>query len=117
MKKEISWFWKTDTNGINTREKEEPEDKVLALNPGEKKWRNNKGNFFKGECNTCGKYGHIALDCWGNKNENINDNKTARNTRFNRECNNCGKIGHRSADCWAKKGKERDKDIDNLFLG
>ena len=30
-KKEICWFWKTDLNGRNKKEKEKPEDKVLAL--------------------------------------------------------------------------------------
>ena len=37
--------------------------------------------FFKDKCNKCGKYGHRVSDCWGNsnKNDNINDNKTARN--------------------------------------
>ena len=52
-------------------------------------------------------YGHIASDCCGvsNKSYNRNDNKTARNPRFNRECNNCGKRGHKAADYWSKKEK------------
>ena len=35
-------------NRRNTK-KEEPEDKVLALNAGEKKWRNKNSKLFKGE--------------------------------------------------------------------
>ena len=30
--------------------------------------------------------------------------------------NNCGKRGHRASDCWAKKGKQKDNDVDNLFV-
>ena len=32
LKKEIRWFWKTELNVRNKKEKEEPEDKVLVLN-------------------------------------------------------------------------------------
>ena len=116
LKKERRQFCKTDLNVRNTKERE-PEEKVIALNSGEKKWRNNNNKFFKSECNKCGKYGHRASECWGNKNENRNDNKTERNPFLNRECNNCGKRGHRDSDCWAKKVKEKDDDIENLFLG
>ena len=89
------------------------------LNSREKKSNNNNGKFFKVECNKCSKYGQGASYFWGNsnKNDNINNNKTARNLRFNGECNNRGKRGHRDADCCANKGKERYDDTDNLFVG
>ena len=57
--------------------------------------------FFKGKCNKCGKYGHRASDCWGNsnKNDNRNNNRTARNPHNNRECNNYVKRGHTAVNC------------------
>ena len=42
---------------------------------------------------------------------------TARNPHLKTECNNSGKRYHRAADCWEKKGKEKDNDVDNLFVG
>ena len=42
--------------------------------------------------------------------------KQEEKKRFNRECHNCGKKGHRAVDFWALK-KEKEDDIDNLFLG
>ena len=53
----------------------------------------------------------------GGGNENINNNNTERNPHFNGECKNCDKRGHRDADCWEKKVKQKDDDVDNLFLG
>ena len=77
------------------------------LNSIEKKWNNKNGKFFKGKCNKCGKYGHRASDCWGNrnKNDNRNVNKIASYPRFKRELNNFGKRDQKSVICWAKKGK------------
>ena len=37
LKKEIRWFWNTELNRRKTQVKEEPEEKVLALNSGENK--------------------------------------------------------------------------------
>ena len=31
--------------------------------------KGNKGKFFKGRCNHCGKYGHKKADCWDLKNK------------------------------------------------
>ena len=89
------------------------------MNTGEKKGRNKNNKLFKGGCKKCGKFCHRALDCWvnNNKNNNINENRTARKPRFNGECKNCGKRVHKAVDCWAKKGKEKDDDVDNLFMG
>ena len=41
LKKGICWFWKIDLNRRKTQEESESEDKVVALNAGEKKWKNN----------------------------------------------------------------------------
>ena len=72
LRKEIRSFWKTELNGRNIKIKEEPEDNILALNYGEKKWRNKNRFFFKGGCKKCGKYYHRVSDCCGKKNENRN---------------------------------------------
>ena len=50
------------------------------------------------------------------KNQNRNDNKSERKPRFNREFNKCGIRGYRSADFCAKKGKQKDDDVNNIFL-
>ena len=34
LKKEICWFWKTGLGGNKKHEKQDPEDKFLALNSG-----------------------------------------------------------------------------------
>ena len=119
LKKEIRWFWKTELNRRKTQEKEESEEKVLALKAREKKWRNRTSKFFKDNCNKYCKYGHIVSDCWenNNKTDNRNDNKTSRKTCFNGEFKNCGKRGHKAVYCWSKKGKKKDDDISNLFVG
>ena len=84
---------------IKTKEKEESEEKFLALNARENKWINKNSKFFKGKYKKCGKYGHRASDHWGDNNDKRNENKTSRNPRFNRECNNCGKRSHKAVDC------------------
>ena len=40
LKKEIHWFWKKGLNRRKTQEKSESEEKVIALNAVEKKWKN-----------------------------------------------------------------------------
>ena len=89
------------------------------LNTIVKKWKIENSKLFKGECNMCGNYDHIASDRWRNKNknDNRNDNKSAINPHVNRECKKCVKRGHKDLDCWAKKGKEKENVFNNLFLG
>ena len=53
----------------------------------------------------------------GGGDENRNENKSERKPRFNREFNKCGIRGYRSADFCAKKGKQKDDDVNNLFVG
>ena len=81
MKKRIRWFWNTELNGNKTQQKIGPEEKVLALNTGEKKWNNKNGMLFKGKCNKCDKYGHRAPDWWGNSNT-VNEKKTTAKTEI-----------------------------------
>ena len=48
------------------------EEMVLNMKSSSNQSRNikkgNKGRFFKGRCNHCGKYGHKKADCWDLKN-------------------------------------------------
>ena len=81
------------------QEKQDPEEKVLALKYTEKKQQ--KSKLFKGMYNKCDKYDHRAAYSQGNENKG-NENKNNRKPRFNGECNNCGKKGHRAVDCWLK---------------
>ena len=59
LKKYIGWFCKTELNERKTQEKAEREEKVLALNAGEKKWKCKSSDLLKGKCKKCGIYGHI----------------------------------------------------------
>ena len=33
------------------------------------------------------------------------------------ECNNCGRRGYRGNVNWKKKGKQKDDEVDNIFVG
>ncbi|KAJ1434907.1 Zinc finger, CCHC-type [Sesbania bispinosa] len=52
------------------------------------KARGGRTNTNNIECYNCGKYGHVAKDCYSVK------------------CYNCGKLGHISKDCRSEKKKE-----------
>ncbi|KAJ1400578.1 Zinc finger, CCHC-type [Sesbania bispinosa] len=70
--------------------KGEPLEQVLqakATIKGEKA-RGGRTNTNNIECYNCGKYGHVAKDCYSVK------------------CYNCGKLGHISKDCRSEKKKE-----------
>ena len=43
--------------------------------------KGNKGKFFKGRCNHCGKFGQKKADCWDLKNKNKKIKKTRRRSR------------------------------------
>ena len=40
--------------------------------------KGNKGRFFKGRCNHCGKYGHKKADCWDLKNKQEKSQESER---------------------------------------
>ena len=40
--------------------------------------KGNKGRFFKGRCNHCGKYGHKKADCWDLKNKEEKSQESER---------------------------------------
>ena len=43
--------------------------------------KGNKGKFFKGRCNHCGKYGHKKTDCWDLKNKEVNSQESERKVK------------------------------------
>ena len=60
LKKYIRWFCKTGLNRRKTQEKDKLEEKYLALNAEETKYKNKSSKFFRRECKNCGKFGHRA---------------------------------------------------------
>ena len=68
--------------------------------------KGNKGKFFKGRCNHCGKYGHKKADCWDlkNKKEKHQENeKRVQNNKSNVRCFKCRKLGHYANECRNEK--------------
>ena len=99
------WYSKLGGREVLMGESESKEKEELALN-AEQKTRK-----FNGKCNN--KPGHMAKDCWHNKNSRNNKNNGGgkpRN-RFKGKYNYCGKVGHKEAYCWEKfldKKKQRN---------
>ena len=51
--------------------------------------KGNKGKFFKGRCNHCGKYGHKKADCWDLKNKkekHLENEKNVQKDKSNVRC-------------------------------
>ena len=70
--------------------------------------KGNKGGFFKGRCNHCGKYGHKKADCWDlkNKEENSQENeRKVQKDKSNVRWFKCKKLGHYANECRSGKGK------------
>ena len=70
--------------------------------------RGNKGKFFKGRCNHCGKYGHKKADCWDLKNKkekNQENEKKVQKDRANVRCFKCKKLGHYANECRKEKNQ------------
>ena len=58
--------------------------------------KGNKGKFFKGRCNHCGKYGHKKANCWDVKNEQERSQESERKVqkdKSNVRCFKCKKAG------------------------
>ena len=101
LKKFMRFHWYSELGGreILMGESESNEKVELALNTEQKTKR------FNGTCNICGKKGHMAKDCWHNKNngnEKTDGIGKSRWTRSKGKCNHCGKVGHKEANCWEK---------------
>ena len=74
--------------------------------------KGNKGRFFKGRCNHCGKYWHKKADCWDlkNKQENSQENeRKVQKAKSKLRCFKCKKLGHYTNECKSEKGKCGDE--------
>ena len=87
------------------------EEMALNVKSGNNQNKNvkkgNKGKFFKGRCNHCGKYGHKKADCWDlkNKKEKHQENeKKVQKDKSKIRCYKCGQLGHYANEC--KNDKE-----------
>ena len=68
--------------------------------------KQNKGRFFKGRCNHCGKYGHKKADCWDLKNKQEKSQESERKVqkdKSNVRCFKCKKLGHYANECTNEK--------------
>ena len=67
--------WSEDEMALN---------KKRSSNQSQNIKKGNKGSFFKGRCNHCGKYGHKKADCWDLKSKQErgqeNDRKGQKDT-------------------------------------
>ena len=73
--------------------------------------KENKGRFFKGRCNHCGKFGHKKADCWDlkNKKEKHQENKKkVQKDKSNVRCFKCKKLGHYANECKDDKNSSGD---------
>ena len=64
--------------------------------------KGNKGRFFKGRCNHCGKYGHKKVDCWDLKNKQEKSQESERKVQKDKPnvgCFNCKRLGHYANEC------------------
>ena len=94
IEKEIRSKWKRDYKPTDDDDEKKNENKNQALNVEKGK----SGGFtkkFKGKCRKCGKQGHKASECKGDKKK---------------VCFNCQKEGHFARDCPEKDEKDKEKD-------
>ena len=74
--------------------------------------KGNKGRFFKGRCNHCGKYGHKKADCWELKNKQEKSQERERKVqkiKSNVRCFNCKSLGHYANECKNEKNSSGNK--------
>ena len=90
------------------------QDEINALTKGK-----GKGKGGKGPCYVCNKLGHIAANCWHNKDKE-GDNQLkgkGKGKGFKGNCYNCGGWGHKGADCTSPKGGGKGKGINGVDDG
>ena len=73
--------------------------------------KGNKGKYFKGRCNHCGKFGHKKADCWDLKNKkekHQEHEKKVQKDKSKVRCFKCGKLGHYANECKNDKDSSGD---------
>ena len=73
--------------------------------------KGNKGKFFKGRCNHCGKYWHKKADCWDQKNKkekNQENEKKVQKDKSNVRRLKCIKLSHYANECRNEKDSSGD---------
>ena len=90
--------WSEDEMALNMKSSSNQSKNIM---------KGNKGRFFKGRCNHCGKYGHKKADCWDLKNKQEKSQESERKVqkdKANVRCVKCKKLGHYANEC--KNDKE-----------
>ena len=81
--------------------------------------KGNKGKFFKGRCNHCGKFGHKKADCWDLKNkkeEHQENEKKVQRDKSNVRCFKCKRLGHYANECKNVKDSSGDDKHDTFAM-
>ena len=95
--------WSEDEMALNTKN---------SSNQSRNIKKGNKGKFFKGKCNHCGKYRHKKADCWDlkNKREKSQENeRKVQKDKSNVRCFKCKKLGHYANECRNEKNSSGDE--------
>ena len=99
------------------------DDMALTMMSSSNQSRNvkkgNKGRFFKGRCNHCGKYGHKKSDCWDLKNKREKSQESERKVqkdKSNVTCIKCKKQGHYANECRNEKDSSWDEKHDTFAM-
>ena len=79
----------------------------------------NKGKFFNGWCNHCGKFGHKKAACWDlkNKKEKHQENKKkAQKEKANTRGFRCKMLGHYANECRNEMNSSWDDKHDTFAM-
>ena len=100
--KRAAYGWSEDEMALNMKS---------SSNQSKNIKKGNRGRFFKGRCNHCGKYGHKKADCWDLKNKLDKQEKSQESERkvkkdkANVRCFKCKKLGQYANECKNDKGR------------
>ena len=81
--------------------------------------KGNKGKYFKGRCNHCGKFGHKKADCWDlkiKKEKHQENKKKVQKDKSKVRCFKCGKLGHYANECKNDKDSSGDDKHDTFAM-